>query len=259
MSIFTRRRSLRRSGAWSDVSGLDLVVVCVVILVTGWVQATAGFGFALLTVPLLLLRLSLSEAVVISTLVGTIGNLGHSLHSRTDLDTTLTRRFLLCTVLGGPLGVYLLFSVDARWLKLGLGVSILFGVLALQRGFDGVRQGSWFDWLFGLISGVLNTATSTNGPPLVFVLQARRIQPAAFRATLNTVFLFSGIYAGALYAFRGKITVELLLASALSLPMLLAGSIAGVRMRARINEKTFRRGVLFLLTLSGVSTILSAL
>jgi uncharacterized membrane protein YfcA len=241
------------------VSGIDLGVVCVVILATGWVQATAGFGFALLTVPLLLLRLGLSEAVVISTLVGTIGNLGHSLHSRADLDKRLTRRFLLCTVLGGPLGVYLLFSVDARWLKLVLGVSILFGVIALHRGFDGVRKGSWFDWLFALVSGVLNTATSTNGPPLVFVLQARRIQPAAFRATLNTVFLFSGLYAGALYAFNGKITADLLLASALSLPMLLVGSIVGVRMRSRINEATFRKGVLLLLSLSGVSTILSAL
>ncbi|NCZ90719.1 MAG: sulfite exporter TauE/SafE family protein [Actinobacteria bacterium] len=184
------------------MTGVDIMVVCGVILATGWVQATAGFGFALLTVPLLLLRLSLEDAVVIATLVGTIGNLGHSLHSRADLDRTLTRRFLLCTILGGPVGAYLLFNVDARWVKLVLGVSVLFGVVALQRGFDGVAQGSWFDWLFGLVSGVLNTATSTNGPPLVFVLQARKVSPAAFRATLNTVFLFSGIYAAVLYALR---------------------------------------------------------
>jgi len=241
------------------MTGVDIMVVCGVILATGWVQATAGFGFALLTVPLLLLRLSLEDAVVIATLVGTIGNLGHSLHSRADLDRTLTRRFLLCTILGGPVGAYLLFNVDARWVKLVLGVSVLFGVVALQRGFDGVAQGSWFDWLFGLVSGVLNTATSTNGPPLVFVLQARKVSPAAFRATLNTVFLFSGIYAAVLYALRGKVTSELLLVSAASLPLLLVGSIFGVRMRTRINEATFRKGVLVLLGLSGVSTILSAL
>lgn len=241
------------------MSTVDLVVVCLVILATGWVQATAGFGFALLTVPVLLLRLDLEEAVVISTLVGTIGNLGHSLHSRADLDRVLTRKFLLCTIIGGPLGAYLLFTVDARWLKLVLGVSILFGVVALQRGFDGVARGSWFDWLFGLISGVLNTATSTNGPPLVFVLQARKIGPDAFRATLNTVFLFSGVYAGVLYAIRGKVSQDLLLASVLSLPFLLIGSVIGIRVRSRINDVMFRRGVLGLLTLSGLSTIFSAI
>ena len=241
------------------MSTSDIIVVCVVILATGWVQATAGFGFALLTVPFLLLRLDLEEAVVISTLVGTVGNLGHSLHSRTDLDRVLTRRFLVCTVLGGPLGAFLLFNVDSRWLKLVLGVSVLFGVLALMRGFDGTSQGRWFDWLFGLISGVLNTATSTNGPPLVFVLQARKIGPAPFRATLNTVFLFSGVYAAALYAIRGEVSRDLLIASSLSLPCLLVGSVVGIRIRSKINDEMFRRGVLALLTLSGLSTIVSAL
>ena len=146
-----------------------------------------------------------------------------------------------------------------RLLKLVLGVSVLFGVLALMRGFDGTSQGRWFDWLFGLISGVLNTATSTNGPPLVFVLQARKIGPAPFRATLNTVFLFSGVYAAALYAIRGEVSRDLLIASSLSLPCLLVGSVVGIRMRSKINDEMFRRGVLALLTLSGLSTIVSAL
>lgn len=237
----------------------DFVLVCLVILLTGWVQATAGFGFALLTVPLLILRLDLEKAVVISTLVGTLGNLGHSLHSRTDVDRVLTRRFLVCTIIGGPIGAYLLFGVDPRWLKIVLGISILFGVIALQRGYTGLSHGAWFDWLFGLVSGVLNTATSTNGPPLVFVLQARQIPPARFRATLNMVFLFSGVYAGLLYAFRGKVTQDLLLACGASLPFLFVGSLIGIRTRSRINDLTFRRGVLVLMTLSGISTILSAL
>lgn len=237
----------------------DALFVCLVVLLTGWVQATAGFGFALLTVPVLLVRLPLTEAVVISTLIGTVGNLGHSLHSRSDVDRRLLRTFLVCTVLGGPLGVYLLFNVDSRLIKFVLGLTILGGVVALQRGFSGESKGSWFDWLFGLLSGVLNTATSTNGPPLVFVLHARKVRPSSFRATLNAVFLFSGVYAGVLYVLEGRVTRELAVVSASSLPFLLVGSIVGIRMRSRLNETIFRRGVLALLTLSGVSTMLSAL
>jgi uncharacterized membrane protein YfcA len=241
------------------VETVDVVFVCFVILVTGWVQATAGFGFALMTVPMLLLRLPLTDAVVISTLVGTTGNLGHAIHSRADVDKVLVRRFLICTIVGGPVGVYLLFNIDDRWIRIALGLSIFAGVAALQRGFDGSKLRSWFDWSFGLVSGVLNTATSTNGPPLVFVLQARRTTPAAFRATLNTVFLFSGAYAALLYVIDGKVTGDLLVSAVMSLPMLLAGSFLGVRMRSRINEVVFRRGVLVLLALSGASTLASAL
>ena len=237
----------------------DAIFVCLVVLLTGWVQATAGFGFSLLTVPVLLLRLPLTEAVVISTLIGTVGNLGHSLHSRSDIDRKLVRTFLTCTILGGPLGVYVLFNVDSRWIKIALGVTIFGGVVALQRGFNGVAKGSWFDWTFGLLSGVLNTATSTNGPPLVFVLHARQASPSTFRATLNAVFLFSGIYAAALYLAEGRVTSELAIKSACGLPFLLVGSIVGIRMRTRFNEEVFRRGVLLLLLLSGASTIYSAL
>lgn len=254
-----RRPFLKRSDFCSDMVVSEAIFVCLVVLLTGWVQATAGFGFALLTVPVLLFRLPLTEAVVISTLIGTVGNFGHSLHSRSDIDRRLLRTFLACTILGGPLGVYLLFNVDPRWIKVALGITIFGGVVALQRGFNGVAKGSWFDWVFGLLSGVLNTATSTNGPPLVFVLHARQVSPATFRATLNAVFLFSGIYAGSLYVVEGRVTQKLAAVSAASLPFLLVGSLVGIRMRSRIDEKVFRRGVLLLLTLSGASTIYSAL
>ena len=45
----------------------------------------------------------------------------------------------------------------------------------------------------GFVSGVLNTSLSTNGPPLVFGLQARHLGAAPFRATISTVFAFSNI------------------------------------------------------------------
>ena len=241
------------------MSAADLVLVCGVILATSLVQASAGFGFALLTVPFLLLRLNLDEAVIIATLVGTLGNLGHAVQGRRSIHPAYTRRFLACTVIGGPFGAFVLFTVDERWLKLVLGVSILFGVLVLQRGYDGSRKGRWFDYVFGLMSGVLNTATSTNGPPLVFVLQARKVAADVFRATLNTVFVFSGLYAAVIFAVRGKVSLDEVALSAASVPFLIVGSFVGVLIRRRINEERFRLAVLGLLTVSGFSTLLSAI
>lgn len=237
----------------------DVVLVCVVILATSLVQASAGFGFALLTVPFLLLRLDLEQAVIVATLVGTLGNLGHSVQGRRFIHPTLTKRFLACTVLGGPVGAFVLFTVDERWLKLVLGISILCGVVVLQRGFDGTKKGPWFDYGFGLVSGVLNTATSTNGPPLVFVLQSRRVAPEVFRATLNTVFVFSGVYAAAIFAIQGKISADEIVLSTASVPCLLGGSAVGVWVRPHIDENRFRLAVLGLLCISGLSTLVSAI
>ncbi|MBU6215267.1 MAG: TSUP family transporter, partial [Acidobacteria bacterium] len=110
-----------------------------------------------------------------------------------------------------------------------------------------------------LVSGVLNTATSTNGPPLVFVLQARKVAPDVFRATLNTVFVFSGLYAAVIFALRGKISFDEVALSAASVPFLIVGSFVGVLIRRHINEERFRLAVLGLLTVSGLSTLLSAI
>ena len=241
------------------MSSADLTLVCGVVLATALVQASAGFGFALLTVPFLLLRLNLDEAVIIATLVGTLGNLGHAVQGRRSIHTVYAKRFLACTVIGGPIGAFVLFTIDERWLKLVLGVSILFGVLVLQRGYDGSSKGRWFDYVFGLVSGVLNTATSTNGPPLVFVLQARKVAPDVFRSTLNTVFVFSGLYAAVIFAVRGKISPDELALSAAAVPFLVVGSVVGVWIRRHINEQRFRFAVLGLLTVSGLSTLLSAI
>ena len=258
-STCTPRRSPKPSRRFPDLDVADLALVCAVVLATSLVQATAGFGFALLTVPFLLIRLDLETSVIVATLIGTLANLGHSVQGRRFIHPVLARRFLVCTVLGGPVGAFVLFTVEERWLKVVLGVSILFGVAVLQRGFDARERGPWFDVIFGLVSGVLNTATSTNGPPLVFVLQARRIPPEVFRATLNTVFVFSGVYAGAIFAVQGRISMSEIGLAASSMPFLIGGSVVGVWVRARIDERRFRLAVLGLLCVSGCSTLLSAI
>jgi len=53
-----------------------LLIISVIILLTSVIQATAGFGFALLAVPLMVLFIDLHEAVIIATLLGTVSNFG---------------------------------------------------------------------------------------------------------------------------------------------------------------------------------------
>ncbi len=169
----------------------QVVLVLLIIFATSVVQSVAGFGFALLAVPLMVVVIDLQSAVIISSFVGTLSNLLQSWQLRRDIDATMTKRFLLSTVIGAPAGLLLFIYANQSALKIVLGISILFGVFVLSRGLELQHISSWLDWLMGVLSGVLLMATSTNGPPLVFVLQARKIDPATFRATLNMVLVIA--------------------------------------------------------------------
>jgi uncharacterized membrane protein YfcA len=111
----------------------------------------------------------------------------------------------------------------------------------------------------GWLSGVLLMATSTNGPPIVFTLQARRLEPDTQRATLNLIFSVTGVFSICVFALTRKIHADEIVVSLVTAPLMLLGVYIGVILRKRINAVAFRKMVLLLLTIGGVSSIASAL
>jgi len=242
-----------------SVTTSQFVALGAIILFAAIVQSISGFGFSLMSVPLMVLVIDLHLAVVVATLIGTISSTSQAWLLRSDRDDVLTKRFIASTCVGAPFGLLAFIFVPQNPLKVLLGVGVLFGVVVLARGVDMRATHHSFDWIMGALSGVLLMATSTNGPPLVFTLQARHVEAKTFRATLNTVFAFSGYLAIVLYTISGKISAQSLLLAAGVAPLLLSGLAIGTRVRAHIEPNRFRILVLVLLTVSGASSIFSAL
>jgi uncharacterized protein len=233
----------------------QMVLVLLIIFATSVVQAVAGFGFALLAVPLMVVVIDLQSAVIISSFVGTLSNMLQSWQLRNNIDRKLTKRFLLATVIGAPAGLLLFIYANQSALKIVLGLSILFGVFVLSRGLELQHVSSWLDWIMGVLSGVLLMATSTNGPPLVFVLQARRIDPATFRATLNMVFLVSATFGLVMFGLAGEILRSDVNVAAFAIPAMVIGVSTGVVIRKYVQQELFKKIVLFLLSIGGLSSL----
>ena len=233
----------------------QMVLVLLIILATSVVQAVAGFGFALLAVPLMVVVIDLQSAVIISSFVGTLSNMLQSWQLRRNINRNMTRRFVLATAVGSPVGLLLFVYANQSALKIVLGLSILFGVFVLSRGLELQHVSSWLDWIMGVLSGVLLMATSTNGPPLVFVLQARRIDPATFRATLNMVFLVSATFGLVMFGLAGEILRSDVNVAAFAIPAMVIGVSTGVVIRKYVQQELFKKIVLFLLTIGGLSSL----
>lgn len=237
----------------------QVLLVLVIIFATSVVQSVAGFGFALLAVPLMVVVIDLQSAVIISSFVGTLSNLLQSWQLRRNINRSMTKRFLLATVVGSPVGLLLFVYANQSALKIVLGVSILFGVYVLSRSLELQHVSSWLDWIMGVLSGVLLMATSTNGPPLVFVLQARKIDPSTFRATLNMVFLVSGAFGLVMFGLAGEVFQSDVNMAAISVPAMVIGISLGGVLRKYVQQDLFKKIVLVLLTVGGVSSVLGGL
>ena len=199
--------------------------------------------------------IDLQSAVIISSFVGTLSNMLQSWQLRRNINRNMTRRFLLATAVGSPVGLLLFVYANQSALKIVLGLSILFGVFVLSRGLELQHVSSWLDWIMGILSGVLLMATSTNGPPLVFVLQARRIDPATFRATLNMVFLVSGTFGLVMFGLAGEILRSDVNVAAFAIPAMVIGVSTGVVIRKYVQQELFKKIVLILLTIGGLSSL----
>jgi uncharacterized membrane protein YfcA len=238
-----------------DLSVIEFAFIFGIVLFTAFVQSVVGFGFALLAVPLLIQIIELQPAVVLASLIGTSNNIFQFKDLRKDQDTAQVKRFLFASFIGAPAGLAVFIYANQDALKIILGCGILFGVLLLARGRDLSEAHIGLDWAMGIVSGVLLTSTSTNGPPLVFALQARRSPPNVFRATLNMIFLISGLYGILLFALFGEISKHDLLLATAVLPAMVAGVLIGRVVRQRVDPLRFRMAVLVLLCVGGLSSI----
>jgi uncharacterized protein len=242
----------------APVSTGQLIVVAVAIFAAAFVQMLAGFGFALMAMPVMTLAIPVDEAVVILAMLSLATTAWQSIHLRRDTDRPLARRLIIASFVGMPLGLVILNVVDDTTLTIALGVSVLAATALLVRRLDLAHVGPGLDIACGFTSGVLNTSLGTNGPPLVFDLQARGTAADRFRATISTVFVFGNMLALTLFIVDGKVTDDAVRAALVAAPAWLLGQALGWPTRKHVHGERFRWLVLTLLFAAGATAIVFA-
>lgn len=244
---------------WRTVATSEIIVVAVAIFAASFTQVIAGFGFALLAMPVMTIALPVDRSLVIVTLLSSITTAVQAVLLRAHTDRVLARRLTLASFAGMPLGLVALNVVDDTPLRIALGVSVLIATAMLVRQVSLAHVGPGLDVGAGFVSGVLNTSLGTNGPPLVFDLQSRGLDPDRFRATIQTVFAAGNLLAVPMFVANGKVTGAGLTGAAIAVPAWVSGLALGRPARRHVAGPRFRVLVLSLLFAAGLSAITFAL
>ena len=235
-----------------------------ITFVSAVLQRAVGFGFALLAVPLLAFVVPTKNAVVIIFLNGTLTCAWLALRLHRDAEWSTVRRLGAGALIGAPVGVVVLRVVSAGVLRLVLGVTIVTAAtwIIVQTRVGRARPARsrpLTTLATGVISGVLNTALATNGPPLVYELRRSGFSDDRFRATISSVFLISNVIGLPLLAAAGLINGYDMEYAAVSLLPCVLGIAAGSWIGARMATGHFVVAVDVLLLATGVLTIVKAL
>ena len=233
-----------------------MALAAAIVALAAGIQTVTGFGFALVAVPALSLFIPTETAVVVSASLGLISSSGQAVAERRHGDRRTIRWMLGGAAVGAPFGLLVLLVATERQLRVALVVVIgIFLVVNLRR-ITVTRASRTVDLLAGTVSGLLNTALSTNGPPLVMALHPRHLEPPVFRGTLTAVLAGSGIVTVGLFAVSGRYDADVVVLFLAGLPGMALGFALGVRHRHRIGPERFRQVVIVLLAATAVVALI---
>ncbi|MEP3244299.1 MAG: sulfite exporter TauE/SafE family protein [Sneathiella sp.] len=234
-------------------------IICAALLLGGFVKGVSSFGLPTVSIPVLVLILPLPTAISVLAIPMTLSNLVQMIVSG-DIKGSIRRHWtlLLPLLLTLPVGAYFLAIVNTQLLTVILGCVLVvvtsLDLMGISLSFLKKGEGI-FAPAIGITSGILGGMTSLFGILPIFFFVALGLSKERFVSVVS-VLLFSGSlvlavclqrtdFLGPLEAFYGLTGM---------IPILF-GIWLGTIVRKRVDPIFFRKIVLALILLVGISMI----
>lgn len=246
------------------------LVIAAVIGVSAVLQTSTGFGFAILSAPLLTALLGGPTAVTTITIAGaTIDALilgGRATLPRPDWRTVAV--LALWSIPGMVLGALALARMPQSGLQLLVAAAVLLAVAhrvhAARRDPEGsaqatrVRTRGWHAPVAGLTSGALGTSTTLAGPPVVMYLTGHLADPLKTRDTLVSLSLVR-LPLSILVLTRAGAWAPPTSGLYVILAAGVIGCVAGQDVHARLDHRSYQRATLGLLAVAAATATIAAI
>lgn len=227
----------------------------------GFSSGLTGFGFALSALPFWTLVLAPSASaplVVVCSLAAQAQTLPAIWRA---IDFRRLAPFVICGLLGVPLGVLLLPLISPKAFRIGLGIVLIFTCalflwLRVEKRRDSSRVG---DGAVGFLGGILGGLIGLSGvlPTIWAELHgwAKEERRAIFQG-FNVAILLLAL---AVQLFAGMVTASLLPLILIAVPSCVVGARVGHWLYKRVDAKKFSRVILVLLMFAGAGLVVTAL
>lgn len=231
-------------------------------LAAGFVSGLSGFGTGLTALGLWLHVINPVIAAALVVICSIVAQLQSLYTLRRELNWHRLWPFLVGGVMGIPLGVAALNSIDINALKLALGMflAVYCGLMLWIKHAPQISAGARVgDGVIGFGGGVLGGLSGLSGPLPIIWCGLKGWSADAQRAVYQPFNLAVLSLTLGAYAVNGMLTKPVWTFALACIPATLTGVYFGVRTYGHVDEAQFKTIVLGLLLLSGVTLVVTNL
>lgn len=239
---------------------MDALTTAVLFFVVLWLasatQVLTGFGFGLVALAVVGAWLDLRDAVLVIAPAGLVLNVALFIRFRKEFSFEGVVPLLISCLIGVPFGVWLLWSLGVRSLRVVLGVMMIATALHRFWMLHRKRQSLWHTIKagvpLGFLSGVLGGAFGAGGPPVVSYLVNRPVNRFCYVATVQVAAGIASVVRLGQFAVAGRYEQVDATVLAVSVVAAIAGLWTGGYFLQKISEEGSKRAILIFLLLGGV-------
>jgi len=234
----------------------NIYLIILIIIFASFVQGLSGFGFALVSIPLLSILIDIKEAVPLAALCGFVINIFLLIELKNHIKFFELKNLLIGSVAGIPIGAYFLTAADPKLINILLGIIILLFVFLSSTKII-KQRGMKLNWgyLYGLLSGLLGGAFNTNGPPILIYFYQQGWDKFKQKASITGFFIVSSVIIVSVHALSGITTGAVMNKFFYSLPAVIIGLLTGTKIFSKISTEIFNRIILYGLIIIGIFMI----
>jgi uncharacterized membrane protein YfcA len=233
----------------------SFLVLSVAVFFGAFISGLAGFAFSAVAGSVLLHVMQPMEAVPLMMACSIGVQAANVWALRKSIEWRESLVLISGGLLGVPVAVWLLYGTDARTFSRGFGlvVAIYAAYMLFRPSSKCLREmNRASNVLVGFGGGLIGGLTAMPGALPTIWCDIHGVPKNQQRGLVQPFIAVMQVSALTLMAARYDLSSKVLVDLALSLPALLAGSTLGIRAFRKVNEPTFRRITLIILTLSGL-------
>lgn len=232
----------------------ELAGALLIVFLGAALQGSIGFGFAVLSAPILAL-LNPEFVPVAPQLLSFPIALAASLRERRGVDMSGVGWILAGRLPGTLLAAGVLMFAVGRTLDVLIGSIVLVAVLILASGIR-IPLNPWTRFSAGLFSGFSGTASSIGGPPLA-LLYRYQTGPTV-RSTLGTILSVGLVINLTVLAVTGVMDGDDVKTALILAPAVALGFAASSLLHRRVDGVLLRNGILVVATIAAVGLLIRA-
>lgn len=231
--------------------------MAVIFFLSALVTSFAGFGFAMISVPLLAILLPVKMAVALQFPYSMGLFIYQAWHYRDHFKWEYARPFFGGALVGLTMGALLLNYLPEVLLKRLLAAIVAVVVIANLSGASSriahrFSQSPWLGRICGVLSGSFLGAYNVGAPPMVVYIRSVSTKPLVIKSFIATVFSIQFVILTGVYSATGMFTRSGLGTSAAFLPVVILGALAGFWLFRHASNKVYRTAVDAVLLLAAV-------